>query len=152
MDKDDKILNQSERTELLSLLHNFSNLRTGQDQVLWSIFGAFWGTNALLLISLFSAGSKWSISQVGIIISIIGIIISFIWTVIQTRTIDRIQMYENSIKFIEKKLDFSKELFAFSKAPKPSINFRIKAREIMKFNCLLLLVSWVMALIYFILN
>jgi len=67
-----------ERDELLILLQNSSTLRTGQDQVVWSIFGAFWATNALLLISLFSVGEKWDENIVGILISIIGILISYI--------------------------------------------------------------------------
>jgi hypothetical protein len=71
-------LSHRKRDELLVILQNASNLRTGQDQVIWSIFGAFWGTNALLLISLFSVGDQWDIKDVGIIISIIGIFISLI--------------------------------------------------------------------------
>jgi hypothetical protein len=142
---------KNNRNELLSLLQNFSNLRSSQDQVLWSIFGAFWGTNALLLISIFSVDSSWTIAQVGTVISIIGLIISFIWIIIQTRTLDRIQMYENSIMYIERKLKLAKELFAFSKVPKPSINFKVKARYVMRLNCYLLIISWFVALIYFVL-
>ncbi|RPH29903.1 MAG: hypothetical protein EHM93_16635 [Bacteroidales bacterium] len=150
MKENKKSIVQSERAELISLLQNFSNMRTGVDQVLWSIFGAFWGTNALLLISFFSANERWSISQVGIVVSIIGLIISSIWIIIQTRTIDRLQMYENSIQYIEKKLFFEKKLYAFSKVPKPSINFKIKARNVMKFNCFIIWFSWLIVLIYFI--
>ncbi len=150
MDKTEKLLTTSERNELIILLQNFSNLRTGQDQVLWSIFGAFWGTNALLLISFFSSNENWTITQVGIVVSIIGLIISSIWIIIQTKTIDRIQMYENSIQYIEHKLCLKKELYAFSKVPQPSIRFKIKARHVMRFNCLFIWISWLITLTYFI--
>ncbi len=140
------------REKLLILLQNFSNLRQGQDQVLWSIFGAFWGTNALLLISFFSANDKWSNYQVGIVVSIVGFIISSFWILIQSRTIDRLRMYEDSIQYIEKKLSLKKELRAFSKAPKPSIDLNIKARFVMKFNSFIIWLSWLVALVCFICN
>ena len=141
---------QEGRNEFILLLQNFSALRTGQDQVLWSIFGAFWGTNALLLISFFSANEKWSNAQVGLVVSIIGLIISFFWLIIQTRTLDRLQMYEDSIQYLEKELFTNKQMFAFSKVPKRSIDFKVRARDIMRINCFLILSGWAFALIYFI--
>lgn len=150
MDENGKLLSSSERVELITLLQNFSNLRTAQDQVLWSIFGSLWGTNALLLISFFSAGDKWSISQVGIVVSIIGLLISFIWDIIQTKTIARRDMYEDSIQYIEKKLCIDKELFAFSKVPKSSRVFKFRAKHLLKCYCISILFGWGLALIFFI--
>jgi len=136
MDKSENTLPINEKDELLTLLQNFSNLRTGQDQVLWSIFGAFWGTNALLLIGLFSANDGWETNKIGIIVSIIGLLISLVWTRIQSRTLNRIEMYEDSIQKIEKKLFLDETLCTFSRTPKPSKIFpKLKARHVMNFNC-----------------
>ena len=94
-----------EHSELLKHLQNMITLRNGQDQVFWMVFSAFWTTNALLLISLFSVGKgRWTVEEVGTIISFIGIFVTIIWTLIQVRALDRIQMHENSIAYIEKKL------------------------------------------------
>src|SRR5688572_30185068 len=92
------------RSELLTLLQNFSNLRTGQDQVLWSIIGAFWTTNSLLLVSIF-ATDRQNTWYVGLIISFVGIWISWVWNRIQSRALSRIKIYEKSIIEIEKKLN-----------------------------------------------
>ncbi len=143
-------LNHKKRDELLILLQNSSNLRIGQDQVVWSIFGAFWGTNALLLISLFSVGGLWNLKDVGIIISSIGIFISFIWTLIQIRSIDRIIVHENSMIYIENKLKFSDELRTYSKPPIESFFIKIKARTIMRYCCILVMSLWMISLIIFV--
>jgi hypothetical protein len=100
------------QTELLVLLQNFSNLRTGQDQVLWSIIGSFWTANSVLLVSIFS--TNHNIYKVGFIVSLVGITISWIWNFIQNRAIIRIESYENSIKIIERKLNIDYSLCAFS--------------------------------------
>jgi hypothetical protein len=43
------------------------SLRTNQDQVLWRAFGAFWPTNAILLVALFRSGAQGPSREVGII-------------------------------------------------------------------------------------
>ena len=91
------------REELLVLLQNFSNFRTGQDQVLWSIIGSFWTTNSLLLVSIFATSSNDRLN-VGMVISFVGICISWLWDRIQSRTLERLERYERSIIAIEKKL------------------------------------------------
>ncbi len=145
-----KKLKLKKKDDLLIILQNTSNLRTGQDQVVWSIFGAFWGTNALLLISMFSVGEKWSLMTVGIIISIIGILISTIWMFIQTRAINRIKMYEDSIVYIENKLELPLEIKTYSKAPIETLWIKIKARTVMKLCWIISLSSWIFSLIFFI--
>jgi hypothetical protein len=147
---------QLERDELLILLQNSSTLRTGQDQVVWSIFGAFWATNALLLISLFSVGEKWDENIVGILISIIGISISYIWTSIQLRSINRIQMHEDAMQYIENELKLPIEVRSYSVPPLVSIiplfsiRIKTKARDTMRFCCPIVLSIWTVTLIYFI--
>jgi hypothetical protein len=91
------------KADLLILLQNFSNLRTGQDQVLWSIIGSFWTTNSLLLVSIFATDIDY-IVYVGFTISLAGIFISYTWNRIQSRAISRIKDYEKAIMTIEKKI------------------------------------------------
>jgi hypothetical protein len=143
-------LNQDEKSQLLILLQNSSNLRTGQDQVVWRIFGSFWSTNALLLISMFSIGEKWNINEVGIIVSSIGILISIVWTLIQIRAIDRITMHENSMIYIENQLELNEELRTYSKKPIESFIIKIKARIVMSLCCYLVTILWICALTIFI--
>ena len=101
-----------ERAEFFNLLQNFSNLRTGQDQVLWSIIGAFWTANSVLLVSIFSADKDLTI-YAGLIISPIGISISWIWNHIQNSALARIEFYEKAIKKIETDLGIDFKLCAF---------------------------------------
>jgi len=143
-------LTKDQKDHLLILLQNSSNLRTGQDQVVWRIFGSFWSTNALLLISMFSIGDKWNIYEVGIIISSIGILISIVWTLIQKRSIDRIKMHEDSMIYIENQLELSEELRTYSKKPIESFIIKIKARIVMSLCCYLVTILWICALTLFI--
>lgn len=115
MNKHSKAKGRKHRQELITLLQNFSNLRTGQDQVLWSVIGAFWTTNSLLLVSIF-ATNKEDRFYVGLIISLIGIYISWLWNRIQTSALSRIGSYEKSIKRIERDLNLDYELCSFLRA------------------------------------
>ena len=95
--------------KLLTLLQNFSNFRTGQDQVLWSIIGSFWTTNSLLLVSIFATDREDRL-YVGMIISFVGIWISWLWNRIQSRTLKRLERYEGSIITIERRLGLEYEI------------------------------------------
>ena len=66
------------RPEIWTQLTNAINLRASKDQVLWSIFGAFWGANAILLVALFTTG-KPPVESVGAVVSIVGFSLSLIW-------------------------------------------------------------------------
>lgn len=135
---------ESERQELFQLLQNHSQLRTGQDQVLWSIFGAFWATQGLLLVSIFSASNYQD--KVGLVISCIGIIVSIVWVLIQYRALKRMEKYENALKEIEQRLGFTENLNAFYSTKPDSW---IKARNVMRFSALLALLLWAVALSIF---
>lgn len=114
MDEQLKTEKSDNRQELLLLLQNFSNLRTGQDQVLWSVIGSFWTANSLLLVSIF-ATERQDRLYVGVIISLVGISISWIWDRIQKVSLNRIESYEKSIKRIEKELGLGFDLCSFLK-------------------------------------
>lgn len=142
-----------EHSELLKHLQNMITLRNGQDQVFWMVFSAFWTTNALLLISLFSVGKgRWTVEEVGTIISFIGIFVTIIWTLIQVRALDRIQMHENSIAYIEKKLKLQQELCAYSIPPDRTFFIDVQARRVVKFCCFFVLSLWIISFIIFLIN
>lgn len=128
----------------LTLLQNFCNLRSAQDQVLWSIFGAFWGTNALLLVSVFAADQSWKLKLILILISFIGIVVSSIWLIIQSRTLARIKMYEDSIAEIEKNNKFPDYLRTFSKQPPKGVKARIAMKRSVQFA----MSGWIITFIF----
>lgn len=122
------------RQEYLTLLQNFSNLRTGQDQVLWSIIGSFWTANSVLLVSIFSS-DKDLILYIGLIVSFIGVSISIIWSDMQNRALNRIEYYEEAIKKIEIKLQIGYDYCIFNH-PDSEVNLKFSnkkpARELMR--------------------
>ncbi|NHZ86590.1 MAG: hypothetical protein GWP19_12045 [Planctomycetia bacterium] len=141
------------RNELITLLQNHSNLRTGQDQVLWGIFGAFWATNSLLLVSIFVSSENWNYLFVLLIISIVGILISIVWSFIQIRALRRIELYENTISWIEEKLCLPDEICAFYYNPKTKKpRFNINARKVMKDIGYLAIILWFSTFIYALLS
>ena len=143
----DDPISESDKNKYIIILQNFCDLRTGQDHVLWSIFGAFWGTNALLLVSLFATDESWNQRNVGILLSSIGITISIIWIIIQFRALARIAMYEKSIKSIEKKILVLPKNLRFSR--KSTSKIPISARLAMKICSAIAFFGWVASLIYF---
>lgn len=130
-----------EKDDLLSLLSSHGSQRVGQDQVVWNMFGAFWATNALLLVSVFSADEVWDKKYVWLIVSVIGFVISMTWFCIQDRMLNRLLKYENSIKYIEKSLGFSKSLRTYSDSP-PRSYCPFKARNVMRVIVLVIGVAW----------
>jgi len=140
-------LNETEQNKYLILLQNFSSLRSAQDQVLWSICGAFWGTNALLLVSLFASDKTWTFDNIGKVLSCIGIFVCTIWILIQTRTLTRIEMYEASIRDIETGyLQLPKKIQC---STKNTSKIKIKARDAMVVSSWVPLLAWLAALIFF---
>lgn len=140
-----------ERTELVNLLQNFSNLRTGQDQVLWSIVGAFWTANSVLFVSIFTADKSLTFF-VGILISAIGISISWIWKQIQRSALKRIEYYESAIKKIEKELNYDYDLCAFLRQDSENyerILNKKSARYVLQQFSKYAIIFWISALVLF---
>ncbi len=94
-----------DRPEIWGQLTNAINLSTREDQVLWSIFGVFWGANAILLVALFTTGSLPS-PAVGIVVSAVGVSLSFTWHIIQRRALGHLERFEELIRKLEEKLGF----------------------------------------------
>lgn len=85
------------------------NLRVGQDQVAWSIFGIFWPANAALLIALF-VGGDLPHPFVGIVISIAGTLMSGVWWLVLRRALSHVARYEALIARLEGRLNIEAEL------------------------------------------
>lgn len=98
-----------DRTELWAQLTNAINLRSAQDQVIWSIFGTFWATNAILLVALFTGGGLPTDPIVGVVVGAVGMVISFIWHTIQNRAQGHIMRHEELMERLEKKLGVNPE-------------------------------------------
>ena len=89
--------------ERLSLLSHLSDKRSSQDQVLWSIFGAFWATNALLLVALFNNGSWPPDARILRIVGSVGMVTAVAWTVIQYKALGFMKAVEEAMKSIQAK-------------------------------------------------
>ena len=143
------ISENNNRQELIALLQNHCNLRTGQDQVLWGIFGSFWSANSLLLVSIFAADSSWEKAKVVLIIAFVVVIVASIWAFIQNRALRRITIYENSIKIIEKELGLIPEICTFYNPEEPkTIKKKINARGGMKVFSYLCIALWAITFLF----
>src|SRR5437773_2326134 len=94
-----------DRTELWTQLANAIQLRSSQDQVLWSGFGAYWVVNALLLVALVPGGVIPS-DPVGMLISVFGSLVSLIWYAIQERVLGHLRRHEALINKLETTMGF----------------------------------------------
>lgn len=151
MVEETKTESSSERSELFILLQNFSNLRTGQDQVLWSIIGSFWTANSLLLVSIFATDQQ-DRTFVGILISFVGISISWIWNHIQSSALKRIESYEHSIKSIERKLKLEFDHCSFLRADSEYYEKKVNknsARYVMKKFSFYAIIVWAVSILLF---
>lgn len=146
-------LAELERNELWSQLSNSANLRSSQDQVLWTIFGAFWATNAILLVALFTTGDLPTNHWVGVVVAAIGVALSLVWHQIQNRALHHIVRHETTMYAIESQLRVSPR-FAVSarlseatasrdSQPKP------RARSLMPLCSAAGAICWVLALVAF---
>lgn len=135
----------SSKAEWINHLAIITDLRSAQDSVLWSIFGTFAATNAVLLVALFGA-DKFPPIYVGIIVCAVGMLLSGIWLLIQQRAIIRIIHYEKVLKTIELAIDMPTQLSFI-----PTKISLIPARNVMAISVWGGLVAWLGALEYFLL-
>ena len=142
-----KRTDKSDRGELREQLALAAEMRSSQDQVLWSIFGFFGATSALLLMALFDGGGFPSDPRVGAIISLVGAVFSVAWSLVQDRALRHIRRHEDLMANIERRLAIPCDL-----AVSPAINTRafdaflsggIPARRIMKYCGIASAIMWV---------
>ena len=86
-------------------LSRAADLRSTEDQVLWSIFGAFWGANTVLLVALFATGKLPESPFVGLVVSAAGTLLSVVWHVIQRRAIGHLKRFDVLMERLERDLD-----------------------------------------------
>jgi len=144
------------RNELWSQLSNAINMRSAQDQVLWSIFGTFWAANAILLVALFTTGTMPQDSSVGIVVSSVGTFLSLIWYAIQARALGHLMRHEELIKRIEKELQFDPN-YAISADINPTsdkilgkVPKLLRARILMNISSIIGAAIWAVAFVLFI--
>ena len=128
--------NPNGRAELWEQLSRAIDLRASQDQVLWSIFGFFGATNAILLAALFANGEFPKDPWVNSVVIVAGLLLSYLWQKIQKRALGHIEHHEALMEIIERTLEVPQE-FAVSVKINCSPYARdlgkgIPAREIME--------------------
>lgn len=114
-------------TDLNSQLSNVINSRSSQDQVLWTIFGAFAAVNAILLVALFQDGGLPSKLFTGMTISFVGLFISTFWYIMQRRALSHILFLEAVREKIELSLNIMPEHFI-----SPNLNKKLSDRFLYK--------------------
>jgi hypothetical protein len=131
-------------------LSNAVALGAKQDQIVWTVFGAFFAANGVLLVALVTTGS-FTDGPTGLMV---GAVLSFIWWLIQRRAIWYLERYESVMCRLEKRLLNDDREIALSRGlnttgfedpPKgPSVRWLMKALSA------LFLIAWlVLVAIYF---
>lgn len=140
--------------DLLSQLATTWNLRSSQDQVLWTVFGTFWAANAILLVALFDGGKLPTERTVGAVISGVGFLMSGVWHAIQTRALGHIERYEVLAARLENRLDIPEVLSTSPRRNKVDYDLYVKghfsARNIMPLCSALSAAVWLIALLLFV--
>jgi len=134
-------------------LNNAVTYACKQDQTIWNIFGYFWGTNALLLIALFSDGKFPEEDWIGLIISVLGGSLSLMWGRIQKRSIQHLRRYEEIEFNMEESLNLK---------PSECLNGKRNTQDLERFvgkvgvgrsiiigNCYVISVLWFISLMLF---
>lgn len=127
-------------------LQNAISSRSAQDEVLWSMFGVFWGANAIMLVALFTTG-RFPIPAVGLIISILGFLLSNAWHIMQGRAILHIEKFEQIIEQSEEYLSIPAEL----KTNRP-VAEGISARNVIRLCSLWATLIWLVFLLGFVIQ
>jgi len=145
------------RQEMWDQLSRSTDMRSSQDQVLWSIFGTFWAANAVLLVALFQSGKLPANHWIGVIVAITGAFLCFTWHILQRRALGHLKRLEAVMDALEKQLSVE-STFALS----GSINklgydehvghLRFSARKIMRVCSILTTILWFIGLIFFFLH
>ena len=143
------------RQEMLDQLSRAADLRSSEDQVLWSIFGAFWGANTVLLVALFATGTLPTNHFVGLVVSLVGAFLSVTWHIIQKRAIGHLERFELLMDRLERKLDIPTDYAVSSRinvADYKACLGRTKtsARTLMRACSLLAATLWILGFVYFV--
>lgn len=142
-----------DRTELWTQLANAIQLRSSQDQVLWSGFGAFWVINAVLLVALFPGGVLPN-DPVGMLISVFGALLALVWYAIQERALGHVMRHEALINKLESTIGFDPTYAVSGELNQEFydtyLKKGLKARDVMKLSSLGGIAFWLVMLVIFI--
>jgi hypothetical protein len=152
--KNPETTQQFGRAEMFDQLSRAADLRSSEDLVLWAIFGAFWGTNSVLLVALFASGTFPINHFVGIVVATVGILLSVIWHIIQRRCIGHIKRFEMLIDRLERKLEIPPDCAISARINTADYaefveRTPIRARTLMHLCSLIATGAWFVALGYF---
>jgi len=130
--------------------------RSDQDGVLWHVFGIFWGSNAILLIALFSSGDFPKNPFVGVIVSCVATLVSLIWYGVQRRALGNVLRLEEISKRIERRLEMPVE-YSLHAAPEEELTKKLlergpQARRIILPGILIATLAWITSAIAFLLQ
>ncbi len=85
---------------LWSQLANAVALAAKGDQIVWTIFGIFSASNALLLSALLTGGAAPR-REGAMVLSAAGVVLSVVWFLIQLRVMKYLAYYETIIRVLE---------------------------------------------------
>lgn len=80
------------------------SLATSTNQIVWTIFGIFWAANAVLLVTLFTAGGMPT-PLVAAVVSVVGFALSVIWFFVQRRGLRYLGFYDGVVQELEETLE-----------------------------------------------
>lgn len=133
------------RSELWSQLGITADLRSSEDQTLWTCFGTFCAANAVLLVALFTSGDFPPNPLVGVLIGVVGAGMSFLWYLIQRRAIGYIVGHEKLMVLLQEKLQVPCDL-----AISAPMQNGPTARSLMTGASILATVAWCLLLVVFV--
>jgi hypothetical protein len=124
--------------------------RASQDQVLWLIFGAFWPTNAILLVALLQSADRIPLRVAGLVICGAGILAATCWLLIQSRAIGHIRRLEAVARRLEHRLAIDDDI-ALSESGPGDDTFLSgpRARLIMQGCTIMIGLGWLIGFCFF---
>lgn len=152
----DEQLPEFSRAEMLDQLGRACEIRSAEDQVLWSVFGAFWAANTVLLVALFATGKPPESHYVGIVISVVGSFLSVAWHIVQQRSIGHLERFERLMERLERRSAIPADCAVSGRINEADYavcvaKIRPRARTIMRGCSFLAAALWFLSSVYFVL-
>jgi hypothetical protein len=126
------------------------SLRTNQDQVLWRVFGAFWPTNAILLVALFRSGAQGPSRVVGIITCGAGLFVAVVWFLLHRRALAHLLRLDSIAENLERMLALKPEQALSVGLSSVPVGHGPRARAVMRSCIVTLGTCWLFGLIWFV--
>ncbi len=140
--------------DLWRLLSHAISLRSTQDLVLWSIFGTFWASSAILIVALGGTLSPPSPGP-GLVVAGVGAGVGVAWALSQRRALHHLERDEDLMAKFEDALGLDLDFAVSWRLNSAAYDKRLKgrwwpkARQVMSFSPLAVVVFWLAAAVYF---